>query len=134
MNGERHERLLVHAKCTDPFRVNCDWSGEVTIYTDGNDVTCSPCLVCGGYSFPGADFRCEYLGDFGMNSERGKWLRTTGVDGRQHVLWLPERANHALSVTCACEPRVDEYGVVVHTVLVSISSQRSKQTGVGREH
>lgn len=45
----------------------------------------------------------------------GQWLRTTGRDGLQHVVYLPERDRHTMRATCRCHPDVS-YGVVTHGV------------------
>jgi hypothetical protein len=54
----------------------------------------------------------------------GKWLRTTGRDGRQHVLYLPERARHILTSGCSCHPTIDQ-GVVMHTFLSSATTRQT---------
>lgn len=38
---------------------------------------------------------------------RNKWLRITGDDGNQHILWLPERDKHTLNERCECGPNVE---------------------------
>ncbi len=53
----------------------------------------------------------------------GQWLRATGDDGRQHVLYLPEKSRHALTRSCACRPVMKD-GVVVHDVLTSASRRQ----------
>lgn len=51
------------------------------------------------------------------------WLRTTGRDGRQHVIYLPERRQHIDTIRCECVWRV-ERGVIVHEVLSAASRKQ----------
>lgn len=54
----------------------------------------------------------------------GSWLRATGDDGLQHVLYLPERRLHRFHAGCPCLPR-REQGVIVHQVLTAASRQKT---------
>jgi len=48
------------------------------------------------------------------------WLRTTGLDGNQHVVWKPEQRSHILGASCPCMPRVMKTrgkDIVIHAVL-----------------
>lgn len=48
------------------------------------------------------------------------WLRTTGLDGNQHVLYKPEQDRHVLRFSCPCHPRIvatSGAGVIIHATL-----------------
>lgn len=60
----------------------------------------------------------------------GRWLRATGDDGQQHVIYLPEVKRHRRRSSCPCGPRVQQ-GVIVHAVLTAASLPPSKRE---REH
>ena len=49
----------------------------------------------------------------------GRFLRTTGRDGNQHVVYAPELRRHVLTVACPCGPQVEQHAsaVVTHAIL-----------------
>jgi hypothetical protein len=50
MDAEAGRHWLENAKCQDPFRVGCQWSGRLWIELKPVE-NCMPCPSCGGYSF-----------------------------------------------------------------------------------
>lgn len=58
------------------------------------------------------------------------WLRATGRDGNQHLLYYPELRLHVLGFSCSCRPRIVN-GIVLHAVLTAAYVPQQKRE---REH
>lgn len=66
-----------------------------------------------------------------MSAGWGKWLCIADRDGRQHVIYYPERYTHLCSMACPCVPHV-ERSIVIHSMTTAAAPALPR--GLRAEH